>query len=175
LPAFEPDPTAADAPPAQAFRLAAPDVAFIESGVSIIAAAQALDGSPAIARAIGARVDAERGRVRLYLRRQDAEALLVGAATHSLATAMFSRPSTTESIQVKGDGAAVETPTAEDDAARRRYLPAMIAELMPLGFDASYVCCLASDHGSPLAILSFAPRVVFDQTPGPRAGERRSA
>lgn len=162
------------AQPAGPLRLSADVVAFIQSPVSILVSSKGIDGLPVLARAIVALVTPDGDRIRLCLRSHDAAALLQGAEAHGQVAVMFSRPSTSETIQIKGSAIAVEDTTPADDAARRRYLPAMITELMPLGHGADLVACIVSDHGSPLRILSFSPTVVFDQTPGPGAGEPRS-
>lgn len=162
------------AQPAAPLRLTPDVVAFIQSPVSILVSSQGIDGLPVLARAIVALVTPDGDRIRLCLRSHDAAALLQGAAAHGQVAAMFSRPSTSETIQIKGNAVVIEDTLPADDAARRRYLPAMITELMPLGHGAELVACIVSDHGSPLRILSFRPSVVFDQTPGPGAGEPRS-
>ncbi len=159
--------------PGGPLRLSPADAAFIESSVSILAAAEGAERRPVMARAIAARLEPDTGRIRLCLRTVDAAALIAGALGHGRVAAMFSRPQTNETIQIKGDEVRAERPTAEDDAARRRYPPMMIAELMPLGFTPAFVGCVVSDHGSSIGVLSFMPRVLFDQTPGPQAGRPR--
>lgn len=157
----------------EAVALSAADVAFFQSAVSILASAQGPDRQPVMARAIGVSVEPDTGRVRMVLRDDDAADLMAGARAHDRVAVMLSRPSTNETMQLKGDRVAVEPTNAEDDAVRRRYLPAMIGELMPLGFSAELIGCVMSDHGGPTSVLSFRPTQQFDQTPGPGAGRCR--
>ncbi|MEZ5668819.1 MAG: hypothetical protein R3F55_15525 [Alphaproteobacteria bacterium] len=170
-PGFEPP--AAVPPPGGEFRLGDADAAFVESPVSVLVCAQGIDGEPEVARAIAARFEPGSGRIRVCLRVADARALIDGALHHDRCAAMFSRPRGHVSIQVKGDRVRAEQPDADDEAARRRYPPMLYGQLLPLGFDAGLVGCIISDAGSALCMLSFRPTAVFDQTPGPRAGERR--
>jgi hypothetical protein len=159
----------------EAIRLDEADAAFIQSSVSILVAAEGPGRRPVMARAVSVLVDAVSGRVRLCLRTDDAAALIAGAGANGRVAAMFSRPQTNDTIQLKGDRVAIEAPTPADEAARRRYVPQMVAELMPLGFEPAFIGCVMSDHGSPIAVLAFTPTALFDQTPGPQAGRRRAA
>lgn len=150
------------------------EAAFVQSQVSIMAAAKGLNGQPVIARGIGATVEPDSGRIRVILRDNDADELMAGVKAHDHVAVTFTRPQTDVSMQIKGNAVAILPANAADVAAHRRYVPAMVAELLPLGFDAGLIGCVVSDNGSPISILSFRPTQLFDQTPGPKAGQRRT-
>ena len=150
------------------------EVAFIQSQVSIMVAAQGLNGQPVIARGIGSTAEADSGRIRIILRDNDATDLMAGAETHDQVAVTFTRPQTDVSMQVKGNAIAILPANPADVAVHRHYVPAMVAELLPLGFEASLIGCIVSDNGSSISILSFRPTQLFDQTPGPKAGQRRT-
>jgi len=148
-----------------------PDVAaFLQSAVSILVAAGGADGLPVMARAIACDPDSAAGEIRLLLRTADAAALLAAIAHCSPVAAMFSRPSTNRTLQVKASSAVVEPSDAALLGCHRQYFAGMAAELAGLGFDARFISCVVSDNGSTLAAIRLAVAQVFDQTPGPAAG-----
>ncbi|MEQ9812259.1 MAG: hypothetical protein RLO50_05725 [Azospirillaceae bacterium] len=148
-----------------------PDVAaFLQSAVSILVAAGGPDGLPVMARAIACDPDAAAGEVRLLLRTADAAALLAAIDRGSPVAAMFSRPTTNRTLQVKAPSAVVEPPDPALLACHRQYFAGMAAELAGLGFDARFISCVVSDNGSTLAAVRLAVAEIFDQTPGPAAG-----
>lgn len=144
--------------------------AFIQGAVSMIAASRDAWNLPAIARAIGCRVSADRRRVRIVLAAPEAAALLECVrATRRLAV-VFSEPSTHRTIQLKGSDAAVVPLTAEDLEASERYVPAFVGMLGPLGHSAPLVeTVLWCDPADKVAV-EFTVGEAFSQTPGPRAG-----
>ena len=48
---------------------------------------------------------------------------------------------------------------------------AMIEELAPLGFDEAFVRTILSTEGISVIRLDIVPEFLFDQTPGPGAGQ----
>jgi hypothetical protein len=80
-----------------------------------------------------------------------------------------SRPTTYQTVQVKGEVVAIREPTTEQRAAAEAHADAFSREVEDLG--------LPRDTGrrlfeSDLVAVTIAAAVLYDQTPGPRAGAR---
>jgi hypothetical protein len=144
--------------------------AFVQGAVSINAASRGAGNTPALARASGCRVAADRGRVALYLARSKSEALIEAVRATRAVAAVFSLPSSHRTVQLKGADAEVGPPAARDYDAVARYIEAFAAELEPLGYAAELARALLWLDAADLAVLSFTPSAAFSQTPGPGAG-----
>ena len=108
--------------------------AFMTRGVSILAASRGPENAPALARATGCRLSADRSRVTLLLARSQAGALLAAAEATGAIAVVFSQPSTHRTIQLKGADARVSEAAAGDEALAARYADAFAAEVCPLGY-----------------------------------------
>jgi hypothetical protein len=75
--------------------------------------------------------------------------------------------------QFKGRVVEVREPTPQERAAQKVQIDAAIGELMMMGFpkEAGQVLTMVS-VGSPCRAVSFVVEEMFNQTPGPGAGER---
>jgi hypothetical protein len=142
--------------------------AFIQGGVSIIAASAADANRPRIARAAGCRVSADRLRVTILLLRADplTDALRAGRRI----AVVFTEPSTHRTIQLKGERAEVSDLGAGDAELTRRYAEAFVGDARRLGYDEGMIGAMVTYDPSELAAVCFEPTAKFLQTPGPRAG-----
>lgn len=154
----------------RAFALGAQDAAFLRTGgLSISAASRGPDQVPFVVRALGSRVSTDLRRVTLFFSTADARELLDHIAANGKIAAIFSLPSTHESLQLKGSDAG-EEPLAQDDLAIvDAYRRAFAGEIGKLGYP-RYLseAMLAADD---IVAVSFTPSAAFSQTPGPRAGQ----
>ncbi len=163
----------ASAPGAASAALLAPAVAeFIQSGLSITVAARDERLVPSIAKAVGCRVDAARREVSVLLFAPTAETVCRDIAVNGRIAVCFSRPSTSQTVQLKGHDARAALATPIDVAAARRSLDALCDDLVPLGFGRRML--EAFFWGDPRDLLSirFTPEAAYAQTPGPGAGKR---
>lgn len=149
---------------------------FLDRSLSVNVATSDHDGRPLVARAVAARVSpgispgSERLTVLIDGR---ANAVLVAAvAATGRLTVVFTEPSTHRSIQIKDDGATVAAPTVDESALPGPYIDGFIAELAGMGFTEAFVRAVMAFDPADLVALHLEPADVFDQTPGPRAGER---
>lgn len=145
-------------------------IAFVTGGVSIIVASRGPHNAPALARAAGCRVTADGRRVTLFLAASQAAGLLDAVRTTGALSAVFSRPSTHQTIQLKGADASVAALQPGDAALIERYADAFVAEVCPLGYAEQFVRALLWAEPGDFVAASFCPSRAFDQTPGPRAG-----
>jgi hypothetical protein len=144
--------------------------AFMQSGLSIVVASRNADNVPSVARAFACRVAADRRSVTLLLWAPQAGTLLADLRATRAIAAVFSRPSTHRTIQVKGRDAA-QAPVADDDRALvAHHTDLLVAGLDPLGFAPRLIRTYFHCEPDELVAIAFTPSAAFDQTPGPRAG-----
>src|SRR5215831_11057881 len=80
---------------------------FVQSGVSIIASSRTAKNVPVIGRAVGCRVSTDRRIIRLLFSTASASQLLEGIRSSGQIAVVFGRPTTHQTIQLKGDDAVV--------------------------------------------------------------------
>jgi hypothetical protein len=144
---------------------------FLQGPVSINVAATRHDGWPCVCRAQGCMVAHDRRTVTLLLSARRGHEVLDALDTGSSIAAVFSRPATHATLQLKSGQAARVAPKAAHRDCQSRYAQAFAGELVTLGYGPELGQGLIDIMAtSDLVALRFAPKVVFDQTPGPAAG-----
>ncbi|MBS0582013.1 MAG: hypothetical protein JSS42_02810 [Proteobacteria bacterium] len=142
---------------------------FLQSGVSITVAGRNRRLVPSIAKAVGCRVEAD-GSVALFLFVNLAETVFADVADNRQVAACFSRPSTNQTVQIKGSDARCEPAAPADIAAARRCLDLLSDDLTGLGFGIDLLEAFFWGDPEKLIALRFTPEAAFVQTPGPQAG-----
>jgi hypothetical protein len=144
--------------------------AFMESGVSVHLASRGPANVPSVARALGCRIAPDRNRVTIFLSAAQASDLLADLRGSRMAAAVFSRPSTHQTIQIKGDDVTVDA-LADGDLARiAAYADALVRDLQALGYTEAFGRALVDFDPADLVAVAFTPKAAFRQTPGPNAG-----
>ncbi|MFZ0107676.1 MAG: hypothetical protein WAK92_12520 [Thiobacillus sp.] len=145
--------------------------AFLQSPVSINVAATGSDGWPVVCRAQGCSVARDRHSVTLLLSARQASAVLAALTANGAIAAVFSRPASHATLQIKAHGATRVPLTAAHRACHARYSSRLGDELAGLGYGSDLVQGLKLMLSSgDLVALRLSPEVIFDQTPGPDAG-----
>lgn len=144
---------------------------FLAGPVSINIASRSPALIPSVARAYGCRVSPDRREVTVLLAAARAGAVLRDLADGAPVAAVFSRPKTHVTLQLKGERAEVLPATAADLELMRAYGATFAAEVCALGHAEAFAERLTSPSREPAAAVRFAPVALFEQTPGPRAGE----
>lgn len=85
--------------------------------------------------------------------------------------AVFSKPSTHETMQLKGTDARIVPTEPGDEALAQGYVEAFVAELVPFGYPASVIRAFLTCPPEDLVAVTFTVAAAFSQTPGPQAGE----
>jgi hypothetical protein len=147
------------------------NAAFIEGGVSILASSRNGENIPAIGRAVGCRVSADRQNVTLLFPAPSAARLLEDLRISRQIAVVFGRPSTHQTIQLKGNDARIVRLQKHDVKIAERYFASIAADVAPLGFDDTHARAIVQYDPDDLTAVTFSPREAFEQTPGPRAGE----
>lgn len=147
--------------------------AFMQQGVSILIATRDGSNRPCVCRASGCRVRDD-GRVLVFLDENRGRRVLGAVAATNSVAVVFSEPPTHRTIQVKGTDATVVT--VEDHVAvTDAYAIAFADMLTDLGYSARMATALVKLEPTRTRAVLFTPTSVFDQTPGPGAGEAVSA
>lgn len=147
-------------------------VAFLESGVSLSAASRNRRLLPSVSRVLACRVLADSGRIQLWLARSHSEQLLRDCLDCDRIALVASDPPTHRTWQIKGDEV-TECVVAEDDAQRvRQHVREFASVITTLEFAPTFGHALYQHKVDELVSLSFVPRELFEQTPGPRAGQK---
>ena len=145
---------------------------FLDRSLSVNVATSDRDGRPLVARAVAARMAPGGERLTVLIDGRANAALVAAVAETGRLAVVFTEPSTHRSIQIKDDSASVAAPTVEESALPGPYIDGFIAELAGMGFTEAFVRAVMEFDPADLVALHLAPAAVFDQTPGPKAGER---
>lgn len=146
------------------------NVAFILRYTSISVAARDANNRPLIARASGIDVSPDRRQVIVYLCQTNAGPVLQGLRDNGMLALVATRPTTHAALQVKGRVSAIRATTDADRTAMEAYQLSFIAELGHIGYSAPLIRALL-DSGDECVAVHFEPAQIFNQTPGPKAGE----
>jgi hypothetical protein len=149
--------------------------AFAQSGVSITVAARSSRLVPSISKAVGCRIAADLQQVTVLLFGDAAETVCRDIADHGHIAVCFSRPSTNETVQIKGRDARAAPASPTEVAVARRCLDLLVDDLLPLGFEREMIEVFFWGEAGDLMALSFTPDGAFAQTPGPSAGAALTA
>ena len=146
------------------------NAAFIQTGISIVAASRDDALMPSIARASGCRVSGDRRAVSVVLPLSQAVALVRDVRRCARIAVVFSRPSTHRTVQIKGEDATVRAATQEEVVLVARYVEAFAREIAPLGHTDEQARTMFDCRADDLVAIDFTPSAAFEQTPGPKAG-----
>lgn len=152
-------------------------VAFIQREVAIDVASCSSDLRPSACRGFACRgfachVSPDRQRLTVYVRRSEASQLLQDVLGQDVIAVVFCLPETEAAIQIKGRQISLSAATADDMACVERYRHAFVDGIVRLGYGREFGLSHMSIETGQMVALSFAPEVVFEQTPGPMAGKR---
>ncbi len=144
--------------------------AFVQGGVSVIAASCNAARVPSIGRACGCRVSGDRRRVSICIAASQAPELLADIRAGGRVAVVFSRPSTHRTLQLKAVDAKLRPAATEESTLVASYVEAFAAEIIPLGHAEAQVRTLFAHVEGDLVAIDFTPSAAFEQTPGPSAG-----
>jgi hypothetical protein len=148
--------------------IAEPTARFLESGLSITVAtrdeALQADGAGALA----ARVHPDRTRVTVFLHEEAARRMLENLESHPEIAVLFDQPTAHRACQVKGVYLSSRRARASERALVDRQLEGCAVELEAIGIPRAM---MAGWKTWPCLALELRVTHLFEQTPGPGAGE----
>ncbi len=148
---------------------------FIQHHVAINVASCDADNMPTLARALGCRVSQDRQRVTVFLAASRSETLLNCLRARRRIAVVCSRPSTHQTLQLKGSDAAIVPVDESDHVLIAAYCESIVTELRNIGFLENYIRAVFSAPGDDVVAVAFTPDAAFVATPGPGAGQRLPA
>jgi predicted pyridoxine 5'-phosphate oxidase superfamily flavin-nucleotide-binding protein len=141
---------------------------FLASGLSVTVGTRDDELQPDVAVAWAARVLDDRSHVLIYLAREAAKAMARNLKRHPEIAVAFDLPTTQRACQVKGVFVSTRPAKAQERAEVERQAHAFNNDLAGIGITNSMV---AGWTLWPCAVIEFRVTELFEQTPGPGAGE----
>ena len=145
--------------------------AFLPHRTSISVSARDAQNRPAVARALGIRVAGDHRSVTVYLSETHSAHVLQCLRDNGAIAVAVTRPSTHETLQLKGKVRAMTPMTADDQVAMVQYQDLIVDEIAKVGYRREIVQAFFGGSGNCVAV-QFEPSLLFDQTPGPKAGRK---
>jgi hypothetical protein len=144
-------------------------VDFVESGVSVLIGTRDARLEPEAQRAVGCVVSRDRRALGILLPELTGRRTLANLASGSAVAVTFSRIVDHRTLQVKGPCAGVRAASEAEREAARRYVAALTEALYFIGMSRANARRLRSE---PLRVVEVVVGELFEQTPGPSAGEK---
>ena len=148
---------------------------LLQGGVGIGVAACDSDLTPTLARATGCRISPDRLQVTVFLSATQAAPVLRCIRENGKVAVVFSQPSTHRTVQLKASNATVGGIAPGDLDIIAAYRSAFARQVAPFGIPEFAIQTLLSFPSADIVGVSFTPDEAYDQTPGPKAGERLGA
>jgi hypothetical protein len=110
--------------------------------------------------------------VTVFLSVQRAEQLLKDLRAGGAVAVVFTRPTTHQTIQLKGNEAAIVPLVDGDRELMRAYGSGFLEEIRAIGYRDPFASAMMMAVAEEAVGVRFTPTAAFEQTPGPQAGQR---
>lgn len=147
------------------------NAAFVQRFTSMNVAGRDAQNRPALARGLGIRVSPDRRTLTVFLSETHSSRVLKCLHENGAIAVAVTRPKTHQTLQFKGQVREIGPLSDEDRREMTAYQESFVAELAQLGYSAEFSRQLLAGSESAVAV-GFEPAAMFDQTPGPKAGEK---
>lgn len=147
-------------------------IAFVQSGVSITVGSRDARHVPSLTRALACRVLPDRQTVQLWLSHSQSRQLRLDCAASDAIAAVFSEVTTDRTYQIKGRAVTQLPSSKADQSVLEEHKTAFGDEVAQIGFARAFTHALMHTPDDDVVVLQFCAQSVFDQTPGPNAGNR---
>jgi hypothetical protein len=149
-------------------------VGFLRAGASLMLSAVAPNGVADLCMGLACLVDAPSGRLRVVFDRRTAAPLLelLESSGSDRVALVASRPTDLRTVQIKGGSAQVQALPAAEHEEVQRATQALRLQFAQIGLGDPYAATLLDYLPAELVCVGFVPLAVFEQTPGPKAGQR---
>lgn len=147
------------------------NAAFVQRFTSMNVSGRDAEKRAALARGLGMRVSPDRCTLTVFLSTTHSAQVLQCLRDNGAIAVAVTRPKTHETLQFKGQVREIRPLSDEDREAMAVYQDSFAEELEPLGYRRDFVRQLFAGSENGVAVV-FEPTAMFDQTPGPKAGEK---
>lgn len=152
--------------------LLSPDlVTFMLGPVAIKVGSCSAEHVPSVAQGYGCRLSPETGEVCVFLSESRSAGVLRDLRDGGAFAAVFSRPATHRTVQLKSPVVRIEPPQPGDAALIQRHGQRTTGELVSLGYPQAFSRALMAPGIADAVCVCFVPVAAFDQTPGEDAGK----
>jgi hypothetical protein len=144
---------------------------FITSGLAIVVSSANDRLAPSSCNAMACDLNRNESVIRIFLPKNQVGQLLDDVQKHGILAVAFSDPLNHQTIQIKGIDARISDKHKDDinvlSEARKRFDDKLIS----LGISQIYTNALFDFNIDDIAVISFSPDALFEQSPGPEAGK----
>lgn len=154
-----------------AVQLSDSTVAFIEREVAIDVASRDAERRPSACRGFACHVAPDRQRLTVFVRRGEGAQVLQDVLCSDSVAVVFCLPENEAALQIKGRQVSLSAATPHDDAHVATYCQRFVEGVVRLGFGQAFAAAYMTTEAGQMVAISFTPEAVFEQTPGPRAGQ----
>lgn len=144
---------------------------FLTHHVSILVGSCSADREPSIVRAYGCRVAPDRRSLKVFLSVAQSRVLLDDLRAGAAVAVVFSRPTTHETLQLKGTHARLVPLDDGDRDLMRAYGRSFQEEIAVIGHRDRFANAVMAAVEEEAVGMEFTPNAAFEQTPGPSAGQ----
>ena len=162
-------------PDTDASPLRAQHIAWMVAGASIHIASRDATHVPHLVRAVGCRFSDDRRRATIMVPATAGRRVLEDVRHNGHVAVVITQPSTHAALQLKGWDAEVLPLADGDEALVADYVRGFAEEIGRIGFSGPLARAVLGYAPGDLAAVAFSVREVFEQTPGPAAGQRLGA
>lgn len=146
-------------------------VAFIEREVAIDVASCDAERRPSACRGFACRVAPDRQRLTVFVRRGEGAQVLQDVLGSDTIAVVFCLPASEAALQIKGRQVSLSAATPDDDAHVATYRQRFVDGVVCLGFGRDFATAYMTTEPGQMVAITFTPEAIFEQTPGPRAGQ----
>lgn len=144
---------------------------FLQTRACLVLSAASESLIPELCLGVACLISPDRRRVRVVFDRRSAGPLLSLLPGSGLVALAGSQVLTMRTVQVKGAQASLEPMPAAERPRVAESVARMRVEFDKIDFHDPYTVTLLDYHPDELVCVGFTPTAVFDQTPGPQAGQ----
>jgi hypothetical protein len=146
-------------------------VAFVHGGVAVTVATRDADRRPAVTRAWGPEVSPDGRTLELCVIAPAGSPTRANLEANGAIAVGFSPPTIARALQIKGAAVSVREPEPDELERAERHLAAFTAEVEQLGIPGRAARRIFRERSDFVSVVVTIDEV-FDQTPGPTAGQR---
>jgi len=151
--------------------ISAQHIELLNSRCDVVVGSRSANLVPSVCWGMGGHVHDDGRRITVWLARAQAGVVLDDIAATGAIAAVFNEPFTSIAVQIKGSDARIRDAQDHDQRILGRHLSNMIHEVGRVGFDEPFVRTVFDLPLQALAAIEFSVDSLFQQTPGPRAGD----
>lgn len=130
---------------------------------------------PSVCWGMGGHVEKDGQRATVWLRQDQARDLVADVRANARLAVVYCVPHTSVALQVKGEDARVRPASAQDAPHLQAHLDNLVREIELMHLSEEFTRALFEQPLQALVAIEFTVSSVFEQTPGPAAGQTLAA